>query len=88
MLGFYGADARNRTGDPFITSEVLCQLSYVGPCWTPEDCRPPDPSLPSTLASHRLQRGPSGLGRLARPTAGRSAPPRFIFLNMKTAGIS
>ena len=25
-----GADARNRTADPFITSEVLCQLSYVG----------------------------------------------------------
>jgi hypothetical protein len=24
------ADARTRTGDPFITSEVLCQLSYVG----------------------------------------------------------
>ncbi len=27
---FYGADARTRTGDPFITSEVLYQLSYVG----------------------------------------------------------
>ena len=27
----YGkADARTRTGDPFITSEVLYQLSYVG----------------------------------------------------------
>ena len=26
-----GADARNRTGDPIITSDVLCQLSYVGP---------------------------------------------------------
>jgi hypothetical protein len=26
------ADARNRTGDPFITSEVLYQLSYVGIC--------------------------------------------------------
>jgi hypothetical protein len=25
-----GADARTRTGDPFITSEVLYQLSYVG----------------------------------------------------------
>jgi hypothetical protein len=25
------ADARTRTGDPFITSEVLYQLSYVGP---------------------------------------------------------
>ena len=25
-----GADARTRTADPFITSEVLYQLSYVG----------------------------------------------------------
>jgi hypothetical protein len=28
--GFGEADARTRTGDPFITSEVLYQLSYVG----------------------------------------------------------
>ena len=27
---FLRADARTRTGDPFITSEVLYQLSYVG----------------------------------------------------------
>jgi hypothetical protein len=27
---FPQADARTRTGDPFITSEVLYQLSYVG----------------------------------------------------------
>src|SRR5688572_20363862 len=27
------ADARTRTGDPFITSEVLYQLSYVGTAW-------------------------------------------------------
>jgi hypothetical protein len=26
----YQADARTRTADPFITSEVLYQLSYVG----------------------------------------------------------
>jgi hypothetical protein len=26
----YRADAQIRTGDPFITSEVLYQLSYVG----------------------------------------------------------
>jgi hypothetical protein len=26
----FEADARTRTGDPFITSEVLYQLSYVG----------------------------------------------------------
>jgi hypothetical protein len=28
--GSYRADARIRTADPFITSEVLYQLSYVG----------------------------------------------------------
>jgi hypothetical protein len=27
---FQEADARTRTGDPFITSEVLYQLNYVG----------------------------------------------------------
>ena len=27
---FLRADARTRTGDPFITSEVLYQLSYAG----------------------------------------------------------
>ena len=27
------ADARTRTADPFITSEVLYQLSYVGAGW-------------------------------------------------------
>ena len=27
---FEEADARTRTADPFITSEVLYQLSYVG----------------------------------------------------------
>ena len=27
------ADARTRTADPFITSEVLYQLSYVGVAW-------------------------------------------------------
>jgi hypothetical protein len=31
------ADARIRTGDPFITSEVLYQLSYVGAVQA--DCR-------------------------------------------------
>ncbi len=28
------ADARIRTADPFITSEVLYQLSYVGTAWS------------------------------------------------------
>ena len=30
QTGISRADARTRTGDPFITSEVLYQLSYVG----------------------------------------------------------
>jgi hypothetical protein len=30
IRAFPQADARTRTGDPFITSEVLYQLSYVG----------------------------------------------------------
>ena len=34
------ADARTRTGDPFITSEVLYQLSYVGVCRDFPDWRP------------------------------------------------
>jgi integrase len=33
------ADARTRTGDPFITSEVLYQLSYVGGALTVAGCR-------------------------------------------------
>src|SRR5207247_5165387 len=33
------ADARTRTGDPFITSEVLYQLSYVGEAPTVAGCR-------------------------------------------------
>jgi hypothetical protein len=34
------ADARTRTGDPFITSEVLYQLSYVGSRPTVAGSRP------------------------------------------------
>ena len=30
LQAFLEADARTRTADPFITSEVLYQLSYVG----------------------------------------------------------
>jgi hypothetical protein len=30
LRAFLRADARTRTADPFITSEVLYQLSYVG----------------------------------------------------------
>ena len=39
------ADARTRTGDPFITSEVLYQLSYVGVCTDFLDFGPPLPPL-------------------------------------------
>jgi hypothetical protein len=34
------ADARTRTADPFITSEVLYQLSYVGAAWIVASSRP------------------------------------------------
>jgi hypothetical protein len=37
------ADARTRTGDPFITSEVLYQLSYVGA--RPRSLAAPDPGF-------------------------------------------
>ena len=47
------ADARTRTGDPFITSEVLYQLSYVG-LGSQLSARNESPTLtippPSTLA--------------------------------------
>src|SRR5437867_11315854 len=42
------ADARTRTGDPFITSEVLYQLSYVGRgfnCSRDRDTLPAAPSI-------------------------------------------
>jgi hypothetical protein len=45
---FLRADARIRTGDPFITSEVLYQLSYVGK-------RPANPHL--TRAQAQAARG-------------------------------
>ncbi len=31
LLQWNGADDRSRTGDPFLTMEVLCLLSYIGP---------------------------------------------------------
>ena len=39
------ADARTRTGDPFITSEVLYQLSYVGSPPSLAGFPPSDPAL-------------------------------------------
>jgi hypothetical protein len=51
---FPKADARTRTGDPFITSEVLYQLSYVGSRPTVaasamKETRSPGPKLLVTL---------------------------------------
>ena len=40
MQAFCEADAGTRTPDPFITSEVLYQLSYVGACMDFPDLPP------------------------------------------------
>ena len=40
------ADARTRTADPFITSEVLYQLSYVGEGARGESALAPDGGKP------------------------------------------
>ena len=40
------ADERIRTADPFITSEVLYQLSYVGACRHPGERAPTVGSYP------------------------------------------
>ncbi len=45
MLGFFEADAGTRTPDPFITSEVLYQLSYVGGCRDFPDLPRPRPDF-------------------------------------------
>ncbi len=50
------ADARTRTGDPFITSEVLYQLSYVGG--------------PGILAAHGAASGRAAAWRRQAPTTG------------------
>ncbi len=53
------ADARTRTGDPFITSEVLYQLSYVGSGF---QCSPePRGSLAGIGASTRRERSRGSL---------------------------
>ena len=46
------ADARTRTGDPFITSEVLYQLSYVGEARSGPSIAPP----PRSRCSGRFAR--------------------------------
>ena len=43
------ADARIRTADPFITSEVLYQLSYVGGGLEFSGCAARKPSLVCTI---------------------------------------
>ena len=48
------ADARIRTGDPFITSEVLYQLSYVGS--RPTVAGSLDPARPPIIDIGRLSR--------------------------------
>ena len=61
--GRSGADARNRTADPFITSEVLCQLSYVG--------------LGSSLGilGHLARARKTPVAGSSRAGGGRSGPP-------------
>ena len=74
------ADARTRTGDPFITSEVLYQLSYVGEPTYLSRSRPRPRSAPGHHGS-RKQAGPASkaagpaLARVASLAAARTAPP-------------
>ena len=58
------ADARTRTGDPFITSEVLYQLSYVG---GDADCS--RASEQESGAPLRLPRGAPAVSRPAHAPA-------------------
>ena len=57
----FRADARTRTGDPFITSEVLYQLSYVG-----EAVR----SLAPVAGTEARRAAKAPVGRDDRATAG------------------
>src|SRR5438105_5283761 len=77
------ADARTRTGDPFITSEVLYQLSYVGegPSLAPVTWSCPSPCLarPDRRAAPPAQApacpaSPSERPSLAWRRSGRAAP--------------
>src|SRR4051812_35288685 len=63
LRGFLRADGRTRTGDPFITSEVLYQLSYVGAR-----------AGPRSLATVRA-RGMAGRDRRGRAESGREESP-------------
>ena len=67
------ADERIRTADPFITSEVLYQLSYVGPRPAPGP-RAAKSSAPG--AGRTAPRTAGGRGRPAGPARGRGGRPR------------
>jgi hypothetical protein len=56
VAGFFEADARTRTGDPFITSEVLYQLSYVGGNRMVQGKKPPSGALPLESARNQTAR--------------------------------
>ena len=61
------ADARTRTADPFITSEVLYQLSYVGAACilAPRRLRWPGHLVALRLGAERVDEHLDGLARLA-----------------------
>ena len=59
MCGAFRADGGTRTPDPFITSEVLYQLSYVGIVLSPGPCY-----RPSLWADRREQGRLAALGAL------------------------
>ena len=66
MLGFE-ADARIRTADPFITSEVLYQLSYVGVwgilLWSPGGRKAVSTRCYRVLGNRKFAMLGNGLGR-------------------------
>ena len=82
IQGVCEADARTRTGDPFITSEVLYQLSYVGGRGhrTPSAhdlgsldgaCAGPSPPARARDGGTAGARGRGGRGRSPRAAGGR-----------------
>jgi hypothetical protein len=66
------ADARTRTGDPFITSEVLYQLSYVGNACGCSACNE-RPHTATGEATSTLAAGRGGMGDGVRPIGSSSA---------------
>ncbi len=76
---FLQADARTRTADPFITSEVLYQLSYVGeaPKCTAAAAREHG-HLPCPRAWCRGPASAAGAGRERRADEGSASPRRDV----------